>query len=86
MRISFCGDDDYIQYLQWVEDYCRKYSLKIWAYCLMSNHEEDPLTINKLALTLFSLMLCELVLVVSKFLNAGDSFIHKFYDAHFPSL
>jgi len=34
----FDGDDDYIQYLQWLEKYCKKYFLKIWAYCLMSNH------------------------------------------------
>lgn len=34
----FESDDDYLQYLQWLQQYSRKYSLKIWAYCLMSNH------------------------------------------------
>ena len=34
----FDSEEDYIQYLQWLKDYCHKYSLKIWAYCLMSNH------------------------------------------------
>ena len=29
---------DYILYLEWLKDYSQKYSLKIWAYCLMSNH------------------------------------------------
>jgi putative transposase len=29
---------DYLQYLQWLKEYSEKYSLKIWAYCLMSNH------------------------------------------------
>lgn len=31
-------DDDYLLYLDWLKDYSRKYSLKIWAYCLMNNH------------------------------------------------
>ena len=34
----FENESDYTQYLQWLNDYSRKYSLKIWAYCLMSNH------------------------------------------------
>ncbi len=34
----FEGDDDYRQYLEWLQFYGKKYSLKIWAYCLMGNH------------------------------------------------
>jgi len=34
----FEEDNDYVQYLEWLKDYGKKYSLKIWAYCLMSNH------------------------------------------------
>jgi putative transposase len=34
----FEEDIDYLQYLQWLEEYSKKSSLKIWAYCLMSNH------------------------------------------------
>lgn len=30
--------DDYIRYLDWLKTYSSKYSLKIWAYCLMENH------------------------------------------------
>lgn len=30
--------EDYEKYLQWLTEYSRKYSLKIWAYCLMTNH------------------------------------------------
>jgi putative transposase len=47
----FENDNDYIQYLEWLKDYAKKYSLNIWAYCLMANHvhficvpkEEDSL-------------------------------------------
>ncbi len=34
----FEEDNDYVQYLEWLKDYGKKCSLKIWAYCLMSNH------------------------------------------------
>lgn len=34
----FEDDEDRRQYLFWLKDYSRKYDLKIWAYCLMSNH------------------------------------------------
>ena len=34
----FKTGEDYLQYLQWLKEYCEKYSFKIWAYCLMSNH------------------------------------------------
>lgn len=34
----FESDEDYIRYLEWLSLYCKKYSLKIWAYCLMGNH------------------------------------------------
>ncbi|MDO9528346.1 MAG: transposase [Syntrophales bacterium] len=29
---------DYRQYLEWLKEYSEKYSLDIWAYCLMPNH------------------------------------------------
>lgn len=34
----FEDEEDYLQYLHWLKEYSRKYFLKIWAYCLMSNH------------------------------------------------
>jgi len=34
----FEDNNDFRQYLQWLRDYTRRYSLKIWAYCLMNNH------------------------------------------------
>ena len=34
----FMDEEDFIQYLQWLKEYCLKYSLNIWAYCLMNNH------------------------------------------------
>lgn len=34
----FEDDQDYRQYLGWLREYSLKYDLKIWAYCLMSNH------------------------------------------------
>ena len=34
----FDDENDYRQYLLWLNDYSRKYGLKIWAYCLMTNH------------------------------------------------
>lgn len=34
----FESDTDYQQYLKWLREYCSKYALKLWAYCLMSNH------------------------------------------------
>lgn len=34
----FEQDSDYSQYLEWLEKYSEKYSLHIWAYCLMTNH------------------------------------------------
>jgi len=47
----FQSDEDYLQYREWLTQYSKKYGLKIWAYCLMSNHvhyiavpmEEDAL-------------------------------------------
>lgn len=34
----FESDEDYLQYLEWLQQYSKKYALKIWVYCLMSNH------------------------------------------------
>jgi putative transposase len=34
----FEDKDDFIQYKTWLKEYSQKYSLKIWAYCLMNNH------------------------------------------------
>lgn len=37
-RGVFEKEDDYLHYIEWLTTYTRKYSLKIWAYCLMGNH------------------------------------------------
>jgi REP element-mobilizing transposase RayT len=37
-QVVFEEDSDYRQYLEWLKHYSDKYSLKIWAYCLMNNH------------------------------------------------
>ncbi len=34
----FDEEYDFSQYLQWLQEYGKKYALKIWAYCLMTNH------------------------------------------------
>lgn len=34
----FGSDKDYLLYLEWLKTYAEKYSIKIWAYCLMRNH------------------------------------------------
>jgi len=34
----FDEEDDFRQYLLWLKEYASKYSLNIWAYCLMTNH------------------------------------------------
>ncbi len=34
----FNSDEDFNKYLQLLKKYSEKYALKIWAYCLMSNH------------------------------------------------
>ena len=34
----FEKEHDYLLYMEWLVNYSRKYSLKIWAYCLMDNH------------------------------------------------
>lgn len=34
----FEDEEDFIQYLQWLGEYRQKYSLNIWAYCLLNNH------------------------------------------------
>lgn len=34
----FESDEDYSRYLEWLKLYSKKYSLKIWSYCLMGNH------------------------------------------------
>ena len=54
----FESDGDYLQYLDWLQQYSRKYSLKIWAYCLMNNHVHFvsvPLEITSLAKTFHTL-------------------------------
>jgi putative transposase len=37
-QVVFGEDGDYQQYLEWLKYYSARYSLKIWAYCLMNNH------------------------------------------------
>ncbi|MFH0800878.1 MAG: transposase [bacterium] len=34
----FEEENDFRQYLFWLKEYTQRYALKIWAYCLMSNH------------------------------------------------
>ncbi|MCG6552430.1 MAG: transposase [Candidatus Magnetominusculus sp. LBB02] len=34
----FEDDDDYSVYMRWLDTYSKKFSLRIWAYCLMTNH------------------------------------------------
>jgi putative transposase len=34
----FFGDEDRQKYLEWLLEYSGKQGLKIWAYCLMTNH------------------------------------------------
>jgi putative transposase len=35
---TFFSDEDYRTYLRLLSQYCNKYSVEIWAYCLMPNH------------------------------------------------
>ena len=35
---TFFRDQDYNEYLSLMSEWCRKYSVGIWAYCLMPNH------------------------------------------------
>jgi putative transposase len=35
---TFFRDDDYQAYLALMAEWCRKYNVTIWAYCLMPNH------------------------------------------------
>jgi putative transposase len=35
---TFFSDNDYNTYLQFLSQYCKRYSTEIWAYCLMPNH------------------------------------------------
>ncbi len=34
----FENESDFLRYKVWLQEYSQKYGLKIWAYCLMSNH------------------------------------------------
>ncbi len=35
---TFFGDDDYQAYLELMSEWCAKYKVQVWAYCLMPNH------------------------------------------------
>jgi len=37
-QVVFEESQDYLRYLELIKEYSQKYGLKIWAYCLMSNH------------------------------------------------
>jgi len=37
-QIVFRDDEDWKHYLLWLKEYSNRCALKIWAYCLMSNH------------------------------------------------
>lgn len=51
---TFSNKEDYIAYLNWIKEYSRKFSLDIFAYCLMPNHVHfiaTPRNQNSLAKT-----------------------------------
>ena len=35
---TFFNDEDYQSYLELMSEWCEKYKVEIWAYCLMPNH------------------------------------------------
>ena len=35
---TFFNDEDYLAYLELMSEWCGKYQVVIWAYCLMPNH------------------------------------------------
>ena len=35
---TFFGDEDYQAYLELMSEWCAKYKVQVWAYCLMPNH------------------------------------------------
>jgi REP element-mobilizing transposase RayT len=35
---TFFNDEDYQAYLELVSEWCARYKVQIWAYCLMANH------------------------------------------------
>jgi len=35
---TFFNDDDYLSYIELMGEWCRKYDVAIWAWCLMPNH------------------------------------------------
>jgi putative transposase len=35
---TFFCDDDYLAYIELMAEWCRKYRVEIWAWCLMPNH------------------------------------------------
>jgi putative transposase len=37
-QITFFSDNDYLFYLKVLADWCRRYGVENWAYCLMPNH------------------------------------------------
>lgn len=37
-QITFFDDEDYVTYLQCMRQACTQFCVKIWAYCLMTNH------------------------------------------------
>ena len=34
----FFSDEDHLAYIDFLRKACQKYGVKIWAYCLMTNH------------------------------------------------
>lgn len=37
-QLTFFGDDDYRAYLALLAEWCGKYGVEVWAWCLMPNH------------------------------------------------
>jgi len=35
---TFFQDEDYLQYLNLMAEWCKRHNVEVWAYCLMPNH------------------------------------------------
>lgn len=74
--------DDYLLYMDWLKDYSYKYSLKIWAYCLMSNHVHFvvvPLEQDSMARTFSTLHMRYSQYMNKKHKAAGHLWQGRFY-------
>ncbi len=37
-QVTFFNDDDYVEYLSLLGEWCGRCAVEVWAYCLMPNH------------------------------------------------